>query len=378
MPLRVVDIVPFAYELDLLEIRLMELKDEVDLFVVFESTFTQRMARKPLVLARQLEERFAQWRDRILYFVMDDSVLWRDYGTGATLETQDWRNEATMRWFPWEMLTQALGPAAVNDSRTLYLHEDMDQIPSAEAVAHLKRCRWRAAVEAGGDPELLVTPVAMPGIHWATNFAWIRRDVEPAMEAAPRTGYYWWTSMAFAGADAIIKKDGHTWMPFRTGAAWKLNVPAWAGAHLSAGLPAAAAMMKDLGMAEGGEVPRAENASLARLIAENPSSADIFRVCGVRPCCWDDATSEVRTRAADGLRRGASQAWIPWFAEANPARYPYLFPSPEAQLHCDELVCQGEGGACRPEDKVRQESFALRALRHSAGGNGGPPWRVPA
>jgi hypothetical protein len=51
-PARVLDIFPFSYELDVLEMRLYELNDTVDYFVLIESTRTHRGTLKPLGFAR--------------------------------------------------------------------------------------------------------------------------------------------------------------------------------------------------------------------------------------------------------------------------------------------------------------------------------------
>ena len=110
-------------------------------------------------------------------------------------------------------------------------------------------------------------------------------------------------------------------------------------------------MVKELGMAEGGEVPRADNPALAMAIVENPKRMDIFRFCGIRACCWDDGQPSRRARAT-------GKEWIPWFAEANQERFPYLFPSDPEMAHCPELEC-AEGHCGGAEEKQKQENFAL-------------------
>ena len=47
-PATIIDFVPFGYDVDLLEIRLLENYDAVDVFVIYETMFTQRGIRKPL------------------------------------------------------------------------------------------------------------------------------------------------------------------------------------------------------------------------------------------------------------------------------------------------------------------------------------------
>lgn len=343
-PFKVIDVIPFAYELDLLEIRLYELEDLVDLFVISESTYTHRMTRKPLLLARNFE-RFKRWRSNIIYTVMDDPHLRHQY-TKEAKPSQDWRNEFTLRWFPWERLVQALGGPPGND--TFIIHEDLDQIPAAEAIAHLKFCHWVKED----------TPVGMPGIFWANNFRWVRNNIGPHIEGFPPP-YYWWTSSVFMAKDIKIKEDGHSWMPFRTGAAWNLEVKEWAGCHVSYGVPPYLDMVKELGMAEGGEVPRADFPELALAIVEDPTQMEIFRACGIRACCWDDATDHRRFRAS-------GEEWVPWFATANQERFPYLWPSEEEMSHCKEMQCNGE---CTDADKQHQEGYALNLIVERNGDN---------
>lgn len=62
---------PFFNELDVLEIRLATLDPVVDVHVIAESTVTYSGDPKPLHFLEH-EERFAPWRDKIRYVVVDD------------------------------------------------------------------------------------------------------------------------------------------------------------------------------------------------------------------------------------------------------------------------------------------------------------------
>ena len=70
----IIDAVTFAWELDLLELRLNELAPVVDRFVIVESNRTHKGTLKPLYYAENAA-RFAQWHDKIVHIVcplMDD------------------------------------------------------------------------------------------------------------------------------------------------------------------------------------------------------------------------------------------------------------------------------------------------------------------
>ena len=53
-PLPIVDFVPLGYELDMLEVRLLENYEHVDAFVVYEAPVTQRGLPKPLFFNESL------------------------------------------------------------------------------------------------------------------------------------------------------------------------------------------------------------------------------------------------------------------------------------------------------------------------------------
>ena len=68
---RVFDAFTFYNELDLLEIRLFELGDEIDYFVICEATVTFRGQPKPLFFSEN-RERYKKYFDKIIHVVVDD------------------------------------------------------------------------------------------------------------------------------------------------------------------------------------------------------------------------------------------------------------------------------------------------------------------
>jgi len=71
--MRVLDVIPFFNELDLLELRLRTLENHVDLFVVSEAPTTFAGKPKPLYLSENLD-RFSDWSDRLIVNVVDVPV----------------------------------------------------------------------------------------------------------------------------------------------------------------------------------------------------------------------------------------------------------------------------------------------------------------
>jgi len=70
--MKVYDCFPFFNELDLLEIRLNELCDAVDYFVIVEGERTHQNNPKPLYYLEN-KERYAQFEDKIIHIVLDAS-----------------------------------------------------------------------------------------------------------------------------------------------------------------------------------------------------------------------------------------------------------------------------------------------------------------
>ncbi len=69
--MKIYDCSLFRNELDLLELRLQELYDHVDKFVIVEATHTFQCEPKELVLKNNWE-RFKQWHDKMIYVIVDD------------------------------------------------------------------------------------------------------------------------------------------------------------------------------------------------------------------------------------------------------------------------------------------------------------------
>jgi hypothetical protein len=69
--MKIYDCSLFRNELDLLELRLRELYDHVDKFVIVEATHTFQCEPKELVLKNNWD-RFAQWHDKMIHVVVDD------------------------------------------------------------------------------------------------------------------------------------------------------------------------------------------------------------------------------------------------------------------------------------------------------------------
>lgn len=145
----VFDCFPFFNELDLLEIRLNELNDVVDYFVLVESTKTHTGKEKPLYFEEN-KERFRLFSDKIIHVVVDDmptkvSSAWKLLEKIYYISIQDkgsqkiagkreaWNREA------WQRNAIIRGLLKSNPSEDdIVIVSDVDEIPSKEWVRQVK------------------------------------------------------------------------------------------------------------------------------------------------------------------------------------------------------------------------------------------------
>ncbi|KAF9941659.1 hypothetical protein BGZ75_003490 [Mortierella antarctica] len=123
---KVYDAVIFSVELDMLEIRMRELLDVVDHFVILESTHTFTGHDKELVFANN-KERFEFAADKIIY----KSVPLGPLQPGE----QPWVNEGAMR----DQMTVLLRESGVRVGDHL-IFSDVDEVPSRHTVELLSSC----------------------------------------------------------------------------------------------------------------------------------------------------------------------------------------------------------------------------------------------
>ncbi|GAK67744.1 glycosyltransferase family 17 protein [Moesziomyces antarcticus] len=123
---KVYDVIIFSVELEMLELRLKELYDAVDAFVIVESntTFTGKPKKLGFDAAR-----YAQYRDKIQYFTIAGRALAPGEGPFAI--------EGEQRKHVTELLRSQVQPP----DGSLILMSDVDEIPSLAAVQLLSTCQ---------------------------------------------------------------------------------------------------------------------------------------------------------------------------------------------------------------------------------------------
>lgn len=168
------DCFPFFNELDLLEIRLNELKGVVDKHVIVESTVTFSGNRKRLFYEEN-KERFSEFDDKIINIVMDDPLDGMDlYGAGNA-----WAREHFQR----NSISIGLEGCDLDD---LIILGDVDELISADAIVEGKDkvpCRF--------DQKLYYFWFNCLVGNWASAPCMIKyRDLSTAVEIRLAAGRY--------------------------------------------------------------------------------------------------------------------------------------------------------------------------------------------
>jgi len=131
---RVYDLVIVNTELDWLEIRLNTLQEEVDYFVVLESTRTFTGKPKSLALNDNWE-RFEKFRKQIIYHVFEEP--------SESAMPENWDNWGYERYQKNAMFTQVL-PRLADDRAPVQgdvlLMSDLDEVPKPESIALIRHC----------------------------------------------------------------------------------------------------------------------------------------------------------------------------------------------------------------------------------------------
>lgn len=119
--MRIFDCFTFYNELDLLQLRISELYDKVDYFVIVEAntTFT---SKPKYFMYEKARARFAKWADKIIHVKVLDMPFSKN----------PWDNEKFQR----DAIVRGIGSAEPDD---IIIVSDLDEIPRPEAIDYIRQ-----------------------------------------------------------------------------------------------------------------------------------------------------------------------------------------------------------------------------------------------
>jgi beta-1,4-mannosyl-glycoprotein beta-1,4-N-acetylglucosaminyltransferase len=129
-PRKVYDLFLFNAEFDWLEIRLNELRDRVDYFIILESLQTFTGHQKPLYYQNS-SQCFSSFANKIVYHALDTRSRWFPIKWSRERFI---RNSLFSRVFP-----TLVAPAAPN-MKDVIIISDLDEIPRPETITVLRNC----------------------------------------------------------------------------------------------------------------------------------------------------------------------------------------------------------------------------------------------
>ena len=139
--MKLFDCFTFYNELDLLEIRLNELYDTIDYFILSESTITHSGDPKPLYY-KENKERYLKWADKIIHIIVDDAPppglsfqklnLEKICHLDARFGFGRWKTERYQR----NQLVKGLTDCKSDD---IILVSDIDEIPNPKKIDEAKQ-----------------------------------------------------------------------------------------------------------------------------------------------------------------------------------------------------------------------------------------------
>ena len=130
----IVDIVAYAYEVGLFEIRLKESYDLITNYIVWEDMYSHRLIKKPLYFESSYHKRFKSLdpKQKIIHYVGDDQkhyAMYKNQGNDQ-LEGDDWRNEGAWRRNAWHRYLESFN----GNNHTEQLHSMVQSYNKAKSM----------------------------------------------------------------------------------------------------------------------------------------------------------------------------------------------------------------------------------------------------
>jgi len=130
---KIYDLILLNTELDWLEIRLGEMYDNVDYFIIMESKTTFSAQPKPLTI-KDNWQRFAAYHNKMIRHTLDDSKL--------SPSSTTWERETFSRNAMFQQVIPSLTGDAMAYTGDAIIVSDVDEIPRPDALQTLRNCEF--------------------------------------------------------------------------------------------------------------------------------------------------------------------------------------------------------------------------------------------
>jgi hypothetical protein len=304
-----IDIVPFGFDVDYLEIRLMEYFDLVDKFVIIEQSTSHKGVPKKFLIPELLESsRFSRFKSKIEYVrdVVPSEIL-------NTLGENMWAIESRIRSLPVEHLRKTMPASTTNAFVT---QNDGDEFITRRVMAHFKSC------ESG--PRF---PIYTPATIFKRNAAWVQQTYDMVNMPIHNMSLEVFRNVLWRPGPLILRYDdvlevGSTG-PFRRDAnAMAPNFGLGAANHISTPSHPILSLLKHL--STGDSAPHQFSPEFWPMVRDGTVSNQDIMV-ELFEC---HMTGQFRHLYIDQLGPRARTFLVqhlPWAVRDNPSRYPWLY-----------------------------------------------------
>lgn len=203
----IIDAFPFNNELDILQMRLVELYEAVDRFVIVESERDHQDHLKPLHYDNN-RERFAPWADKIRHIIVRDGEM-----PSKEQDADPWAREHAQR----EFIARGVSDLSGED---VILQSDVDEIPRALQARNVRPGRAMVSFQQRlhcfavdwQHPDWWYGTVAatintLSQLPHGRQFAW-QRDARLRAECPPHLRDAGWHFSWLGGKEAALAKLG--------------------------------------------------------------------------------------------------------------------------------------------------------------------------
>jgi hypothetical protein len=304
----IIDIVPFGFDVDYLEIRLTEYFDFVDKFIIFEQSTSLKGVPKQYLIPKLLaSDRFSRFKSKIEY-LQDDVPKEILDNMGSSV----WTIQIRFRALPVEYLRKTMP----NMTNAFVIQNDGDEIITRKVMAHFKSCEAR--------PHF---PIYTPAMSFKRNAAWLQETYDMRNMLISNTsleilkGVLWRPGPVIERYDDVLKA-GDTATSRTYVNAGTSNFGLGAANHFSSPAHPILSLLKSLSTSES---------------APHHFSPDFWPMVRNGTVSEQDIMVEFFSCKRTGQHRWVHvdefEPWVrrfvvkhlPWAVQENPSRYPWLY-----------------------------------------------------
>ena len=390
-PRTIVDFVPFGYDLDMLEIRLLESWHAVDLFVVYEQTVTHQGLSKVLYFNSSLASgRWDKFMPKILHVIgtpsrISEAVQATPYLQLLRAKCARCLQDRAMHFFPVHMMKTSTHPLVAvlrNTPDALALQNDEDEMVSGHVLHHLRHCEAKA-----------MPPFYAPASSYRNSLDWMmvrskgadvaQRFVQQRLVPnGTMIGMFLSTlGPTIYSLSTALKMNGTPRMPTSRGGSdlyhGMPHLGPGAAIHLSAvAEPLRAWLRRGSAIVDLGQQGWTTAVPWDVLVATlHRNATPEFLRQSMKPQCSRPGTglrgmsvsgSMVHVSTLDDATRAMLDETFPFAVRTFPERYPFQLPAPEHADRCcwsqEALVCCWVGLGTAPDHACS----AAKATRYPA------------